>query len=53
MDNPAFREYSPAEFADDCAAAGLTAVHRFGGYALEPCDPDGDYLVSVLAAGGG
>jgi SAM-dependent methyltransferase len=42
------RSYPPAEFAADVAAAGLSVVHRFGGYDLRPVDDE--YAVWILAA---
>jgi SAM-dependent methyltransferase len=40
------RHYTPAEFEDDVAAAGLRVQHRFGGYDLRPADDE--YLVALL-----
>lgn len=41
------RDYAPEELMADAAAAGLTVVHRFGGYDLRPVDDQ--YAVWVLA----
>lgn len=41
------RDYPPAEFVGDAAAAGLVVDHRFGSYELHP--PDDSYAVWVLA----
>lgn len=40
------RHYTPAEFEDDVAAAGLQVQHRFGGYDLSPINDD--YVVALL-----
>lgn len=45
---PNSRRYSPEQFADDAADAGLIIEARFATYDLEPFDPDGDYVVNVL-----
>jgi SAM-dependent methyltransferase len=45
---PNSRQYSPAEFADDAASAGLVIESRFATYDLLPFDPDGDYVVNIL-----
>ena len=42
-------EYVWDEFTTDVVAAGLTAQHHFGGYALEP--PGDDYCVAILTHG--
>ena len=48
VDGPAnARDYRPAEFAADAAAAGLRVDHLFGSYELLPASPD--YTVWVLS----
>lgn len=43
------RGWSRAAFDADCAAVGLAVQHRFGGWSVEPFDPDSaGFLVAVL-----
>ncbi|GAB3578514.1 class I SAM-dependent methyltransferase [Calidifontibacter terrae] len=49
---PDSREYSPADFAVDAAAAGLRVDARFGSYELHPYDPNENYVVHLLSRAG-
>ncbi len=44
------RPYRVADFDRDCAAAGLTRLHRFASWDLEPWHEGADWAVTVLRA---